>query len=175
MEIIECKFNISKGCIEMPCYWAALHFYEQMSMCSWAVMSGCSSAHRVWADAHVLMSSYERVLICSSRKFYQAYFNKIYSISSGLNGPYEQMSMCSWAFMSGCSSTHPVWADEHVLLSSYERVLICSSRMSISEHVLRSSYERVLICSSRKFYRAYFNKIYSSSSKFRQNYYMNTL
>ena len=46
-------------------------------------------------DEHVLTSSYERVLICSSRKFYQAYFNKIYSISSGLNGPYEQMSMCS--------------------------------------------------------------------------------
>jgi hypothetical protein len=158
----------------MPCYWAALHFYEQMSMCSWAVMSGCSSTHRVWADEHVLMSNYERVLICSSRKFYQAYFNKIYSISSGLNGrmsrwacaneqlwagahlliPYEQVSMCSWAVMSGCSSAHPVWADEHVLMSSYERVLICSSR---------------------KFYRAYFNKIYSSSSEFRQNYYMNTL
>jgi hypothetical protein len=36
-----------------------------------------------------------------------------------------------------------------------------------------SSYERVLIYSSRKLYRAYFNKIYSSSSEFRQNYYMN--
>jgi hypothetical protein len=82
----------------MPCCWATLHFYEQMSMCSWAVMSGCSSAHRVWADEHVLMSSYEWVLICSSRKFYRAYFNKIYSISSGLNGPYEQMSTCSWAW-----------------------------------------------------------------------------
>ena len=41
---------------------------------------------------------------CSSRKLYRTYFNKIYSNSSGLNWPYE-----------------------HVLMSSYEQALICSS------------------------------------------------
>ena len=118
-------------------------------MCSWAVMSGYSSAHRVWADEHVLTSSYERVLICSSRKFYQAYFNKIYSISSGLNGPYEQMSMCSWAVMSGCSSAHRVWAGAHLLIA-YEHIWACAQeQLWAGEHVLMSSYEHVLIRSCR--------------------------
>ena len=37
-----------------------------------------------------------------------------------------------------------------------------------------SSYERVLICSSGKFYWAYFNKIYSSSSEFRSVLFQST-
>ncbi len=30
--------------------------------------------NNLWADEHVLMSSYEQALICSSHELYQAYF-----------------------------------------------------------------------------------------------------
>jgi hypothetical protein len=111
-----------------------------MSMCSWAVMpSTCSSTHRtqLYPLQHVNFDSLNKLLFMS----FLVIFTWVDLVQIKMAKTRQNAYICVLInFLQGLPRTKNVhlvfgpkpalWADEHVLMSSYEHVLIRSWRMS---------------------------------------------